>query len=140
MIRGTQIVKDGTYTYSKNKGYNEPKVAQEFSYYTEAKTDSTHGMAAQSLWSDTDKSELLSRSSIDFNNSRLMNVEYDEHGQAVCTVTQFMSTLMDSRRMLDWLWQPSLESPVTYMGLQCLHLENQTVHGFSGTDSEGVPW
>ena len=26
------------------------------------------------------------------------------------------------------------------MGLQCLHLENQTVHGFSGTDSEGVPW
>jgi len=44
-ITGTEIVKDGTYNYSKAKGYDEPKVEREFSYYTQAKVDSTNQRA-----------------------------------------------------------------------------------------------
>ena len=47
---------------------------------------------------------------------------------------------MDSRRMLEWIWQPSDESPVSYMGLQCLSEEEPNVYGFKGYDAEGIPW
>ena len=93
-IKGTRIVKDGTYTYSKNKGYNEPKVAEEFSYYIDAMVDSTNGRAVEKLYSDSSKAQILGVSAVDFENSRHMNVEY-ENDKGVCRVTQFMSTLMD---------------------------------------------
>lgn len=46
--------------------------------------------------------------------------------------------------MLEWIWQPSAESPVTYMGLQTLRLEEDgslyNALGFKGYDAEGIPW
>lgn len=44
-IEGTEIVKDGTYSYSKEKGYVEPKVAREFAYHTQIKVDSKNERA-----------------------------------------------------------------------------------------------
>ena len=52
-LRGTEIVKDGTYTYSKGKGYNEPKVEQNFEYYTVVKVDTNKKRAMQTLWVDS---------------------------------------------------------------------------------------
>ena len=42
---------------------------------------------------------------------------------AKCKVTQFSESLMDAREILQWMWQPREESPVNYMGHQCLSLE-----------------
>ena len=47
---------------------------------------------------------------------------------------------MDSREMLEWMWQPRPESPVTYLGQQCLSKEITNVLGFKGHDFEGIPW
>ena len=44
-MKGTEIVKDGTYSYSKEKGYVEPKKEQAFSYYTKIKVDSKNERA-----------------------------------------------------------------------------------------------
>ena len=42
--------------------------------------------------------------------------------------------------ILEWIWQPRTESPVTYMGAQCLAETKQNVLGFKGYDTEGIPW
>lgn len=42
---------------------------------------------------------------------------------AKCKVTQFSESLMDAREILQWMWQPREQSPVNYMGAQCLSLE-----------------
>ena len=53
---------------------------------------------------------------------------------------------MDARRMLEWIWQPRADSPVSYMGLQCLAGDKlaegsqNDVYGFKGYDAEGIPW
>ena len=89
-IQGSEIVKDGTYTYSRGKGYNEPKVEQQFSYYTHIKVDSKNQRAIQRLWADETREQLLSTSAVDFANARLMFVEYeDEHLPGLCKVYQF---------------------------------------------------
>lgn len=81
---------------------------------------------------------------IDYRNARLLKVEYDGDPavarQGKCTIFQFSDTLMTSRQILDWIWQPRPESPVTYMGPQCLSEEQQNVLGFKGIDTEGIPW
>ena len=59
---------------------------------------------------------------------------------AKCKVTQFSESLMDAREILQWMWQPREQSPVNYMGAQCLSLEQQNVLGFKGIDTEGIPW
>ena len=52
-LRGTEIVKDGTYSYSRSKGYNEAKIEQKFEYYTLVKVDSNKQRALQTLWVDS---------------------------------------------------------------------------------------
>ena len=51
---------------------------------------------------------------------------------------------MFPRNILEWLWQPHHDNPVTYMGPQCLKTsdeeDNATVLGFKGYDAEGIPW
>ena len=58
---------------------------------------------------------------------------------------------MDTKSILEWIWQPHAESPITYMGHQCLRTpinddstneeENHVnVLGFKGYDAEGIPW
>lgn len=89
-ITGSEIVKDGTYTYSKAKGYNEPKVEREFSYYAQVKVDSKNKRAVQRLWTDETRQVLLSTSAMDFENARLMFVEHEEPGlPGHCKVYQF---------------------------------------------------
>jgi len=46
---------------------------------------------------------------------------------------------MSSRRILEWIWQPHPHSPVSYMGRMSLW-DGTDVHGFKGSDTEGVPW
>ena len=75
-IKGSEIVKDGTYSYSKEKGYVEPKVLQEFAYYTQIKVDSKNERAVQKLWADSSKTELMSINAIDYKNSRLLKVDF----------------------------------------------------------------
>ena len=75
-ISGSEIVKDGTYSYTRDKGYNEPKVEQQFSYYTQVKVDSKNKRAVQRLWVDDTREELISTSAVDFANARLMFVDY----------------------------------------------------------------
>ena len=84
-------------------------------------------------------------SAVDYQNARLMNTEYQEGKMpGVCTVVQFRESLMDARSLLEWVWFPRDESPVTYMGLQTLRLPEDgslyNVHGFKGFDTEGIPW
>eukprot|EP00353_Schmidingerella_taraikaensis_P011552 CAMPEP_0185569690 /NCGR_PEP_ID=MMETSP0434-20130131/2234_1 /TAXON_ID=626734 ORGANISM="Favella taraikaensis, Strain Fe Narragansett Bay" /NCGR_SAMPLE_ID=MMETSP0434 /ASSEMBLY_ACC=CAM_ASM_000379 /LENGTH=63 /DNA_ID=CAMNT_0028184555 /DNA_START=163 /DNA_END=354 /DNA_ORIENTATION=+ len=52
-MEGSEIVKDGTYSYSKDKGYIEPKVEKAFSYYTKIKVDSKNERAVQKLWTNS---------------------------------------------------------------------------------------
>lgn len=33
-----------------------------------------------------------------------------------CMIYQFQDSLMDSREILEWMWQPREESPVNYLG------------------------
>ena len=47
---------------------------------------------------------------------------------------------MDARSILEWVWQPRPESPVTYMGPQCLSEEEPNVYGFKGRDTGGILW
>ena len=117
-ISGTEIVKDGTYSYSRGKGYDEPEIDQTFEYYTQLKVDSENGRAVQKLWTDATRAVPLSTSAIDFENARMMFVEYKNgrEGPGECRVVQFSDTLMDSRQMLEWIWQPRGQSPVTFMG------------------------
>ena len=77
-VTGKEIVKDGTYSYSRNKAYDEPRVEQEFSYYTTVKVDSKNLRAVQRLYRDETRQELISASAMDFANARLMFVEYEE--------------------------------------------------------------
>ena len=120
-IRGKQVVKDGTYSYSKDKGMVEPLTEKDFSYYTVVKVDSKNQRAVQLLYSDSSMRVPISTNAMDFKNARLMMIERSEPGTNSgqpdrCQVLQFRDTLMDSRRMLNWLWSPRDESPVNYMG------------------------
>ncbi len=54
-MKGSEVVKDGTYSYSKTKGYHEPKVEQQFRYYTLMKADAKKDRAVQKLWTDDTK-------------------------------------------------------------------------------------
>lgn len=54
-MKGSEVVKDGTYSYSKTKGYHEPKVEQQFRYYTLMKADAKNDRAVQKLWTDDSK-------------------------------------------------------------------------------------
>ena len=144
-IEGSEIVKDGTYSYSKDKGYVEPKVEKAFSYYTQIKVDSKNGRAVQHLWKDSARSELLSINAIDFTNARLLKVDYRVQEDALakvgkCTIFQFSDSMMTSKGILDWIWQPHDDSPSSYMGPQCLSKDHPNVYGFRGIDSEGIPW
>ena len=47
---------------------------------------------------------------------------------------------MNSRQILNWIWQPRPESPVNYMGPQCVSWMHNDLHGFRGIDTEGIPW
>jgi len=93
-IKGSEIVKDGTYSYSKEKGYVEPKVERDFSYHTRIKVDSKNERAVQKLWKDAEKTELLAVNAIDFKNARFMKVEYEGNpGYRIgkCKIYQFIS-------------------------------------------------
>jgi hypothetical protein len=65
-IQGSEVVKDGTYSYSKDKGYHEPKVEQQFQYYTLLKTDAKNDRAVQKLWANDKRETLLAVNAIDF--------------------------------------------------------------------------
>jgi len=99
-IKGSEIVKDGTYSYSKDKGYEEPKVERDFSYHTKIKVDSKNERAVQTLWKDSKRKERLAVNAIDYRNARLLKVTYE--GQpgfrtGKCTIYQFADALMNSK-------------------------------------------
>ena len=66
LLRGTQIVKDGTHSYSKDKGYKEGQMEKQFSYFQEIKVDSRGNRASQKLWVDETQSELIAHQVVDF--------------------------------------------------------------------------
>lgn len=142
-MKGTEIVKDGTYTYSKDKGYDEPKVEKTFSYHTQIKVDSKNDRAIQHLWQDEKRDKLLSINAIDFNNARMLVVNYmgdDVTRGGKCKIYQFSESMMTAKQILNWIWQPRSESPLHYRGLQCASWTDMDVHGFSGTDTQGIPY
>ena len=69
-----------------------------------------------------------------------MRVDYNEEGVGHCEIYQYRETMMNSRQLLEWMWQPRLESPVTFMGPQCLSEARQNVYGFKGYGADGIPW
>ena len=84
LLRGTRIIKDGSYTSSKAKGYNEGEKEEEFSYFQEVKVDSRGNRASQKLWVDESKTDLIAHQSVDFAHSRVYNAELNDAGQLEC--------------------------------------------------------
>lgn len=83
-------MKDGTYSYSKDKGYVEAKVEKPFTYFTQIKVDSTNERAVQKIWNDATLAEPISTAAIDFQNARMMIVDYEEGTKpGLCKIYQY---------------------------------------------------
>ena len=84
LLQGTQIVSDGTFSYSKAKGYREGQIEKQFSYFQEIKVDSRGNRASQKLWTDETQSELIAHQVVDFAHSRMYSAEMNDAGALQC--------------------------------------------------------
>ena len=84
LLQGTQIVSDGTHSYSKAKGYQEGQMEKAFSYFQEIKVDTRGNRASQKLWTDETQSELIAHQVVDFAHSRVYSAELNDAGNLQC--------------------------------------------------------
>ena len=76
-LSGTMVEEDSAYSYSKESGMKESKIIlKPFEYHIEAKIDSRGNRSMQSLYSDSDKHDLLRSVVTDFKNARTSTTNY----------------------------------------------------------------
>jgi hypothetical protein len=85
-LEGTHLLEDTVYSYEEDGDMEEPQLIKEdFKYYTEVKVDSLGNRAMQTIWQDEDQEQEVSKVSFDFENARVVVLNYDSGGGSEVT-------------------------------------------------------
>lgn len=108
------------------------------SYYVKYLSDQSTEKAIQTIYYEPEMKQIQFQSISDFKGMTESMFEYNQESKEEnCHIFQYHEVALGIKDTMDFLWRPSTENYMSYLGLVCLDEDFPNMHAFVGSDGTG---